>query len=178
MPKTLPSSGRLWWAEVGRQIFEPFVVPLGNYFGTPNSEFSAGNKFEMAYECKLNNYTSDLLVNVTLFPIATFQEVVRDKENPNVQTGGSVVAIKRGSLFIPKVEPNNSFVFYLKSQNEHFVQIEFAPEFKFERNGREHSARLLFAKGLHIYLNPFDGFKSPPAPPPQAPTQPDTPKKK
>lgn len=178
MPKTFPSSGRLWWTEVGRQIFEPFVLPLGNYFGPPNSEFGTGIKLDIAYECRLNNYSAEPLFNVTLFPTATFREVIQNKDNPNVQTGGNVIATKQGTLSIPKVEPNNSFVFYLKSQNENFVEVAFAPEFKFERSGREHAARLLFAKGMHISLNPFEGFKSPPAPPPPAPSPPSTQEKK
>jgi hypothetical protein len=175
MPKTFPASGRIWYADILPQAHGegPLLLSLGYMFGPPNTPFESGVKLDIAYECRISNYGTEPLFNVVIYPVARFIEVIKNSEG-NGATSGATISIKKGSISIPKVEIGNPFIFYVKSQNPHFVEITFEPEMAFERHGVESKSRLSFSKGMQIHLNPFDGFKSPPAPPPPAPSSPDT----
>lgn len=127
MPAVMPPEGRV-------HVLTAMELPpetgggLADFFGRPGSEWKWTNDGEpsWSYRCELTNYSSDVLINVSVPVRLTFRTPMPVPGQQNARRQGDVTLDRNWVFVVPKLDPAPAapYVFYVwNSSVKKFVQV-------------------------------------------------------
>jgi hypothetical protein len=102
--------------------------------------------------------------NVVVPIRVTFREAHRPPNQPNARQSGAIKAIKVASVTIAKIDTgkDSPFIFYLKSQNPDFVELDFLDTLSLQEGGDQNTKTghlIVAATNSHIRFSPDESFQ-------------------
>jgi hypothetical protein len=183
LPTSIPASGIVWTMSIISQLeFGGQPLLLSPRPGSAGDKLTWGEdnrQYGGVYRCDITNYADYPIFNLAM----SFKtEFFKPEKDGSHHPGPAAESYDR-PLLISKLDPKETFSFYAYSDSRLYVSVWLPKEVTYLRDDKSQRevARLLPQGEQVITLFPMtliDQTKSPPALLPQAPTQPDRPRKK
>jgi hypothetical protein len=159
LPAKVPESGRIFALVPQEFPEENGGGGLGEYFGTPGTEWTFGKWPQWAYRCDLTNYSGEILVDVTVNVGLTLVRPIPVPEQNNAYKQGHVTLQRGWQIVIAKIDAGarDPFAFYVHNCClDRFVYVKFPPKARARRGAELVDVEIQqSATNLYAPLNPI-----------------------
>jgi hypothetical protein len=140
-PTVAPPSGKIYFMEINAASAEWGGAGLAYFFGSAGSIMGFGPG-QLAYQCKLTNYSAAPVFNVELLLSLTFTKALTVPGQPNSRQMGALRVNREWLIVIPSLDADkdNPFVFYIRSTSSDFVDVS-PPKDVTLQQGADHRRR-------------------------------------